>query len=78
MPQSGAAMSSLAGLCGSARRIRSATVSGDSTAGSSSASTPRMTVLPASRPSTSRSSRDCAVSIEIWSTGAAASSGRNA
>ena len=77
MPQSGATTSSCGALCGRARRIRSATVAGDSTSGVSSASTPRMIDLPSSCSSTARSRSDWAVSIEIWSHGLAASSGRN-
>ena len=59
-------------------RIRSATSSGVSTsAPSSRSSTPRMIVLPGSPSSTEQSSSDCAVSIEIWSQPAPASSVRN-
>jgi len=57
--------------------IRSATVAGVSTSAVSSASTPRMIVLSVSSSSTDTSRLACAVSIEIWSTGAAASSARN-
>ena len=78
MPQSGAAMSSPTPLWGSARRMRSATVSAVSTSAVSSAMTPRMIVLPGSASSTERSRPDCAVSIEIWSTGAGRQLGQEA
>ena len=76
-PQSGATMMRSAGTCGSARRMRAATVSGVSTLMSERSSTPRMMVLPGSFSSTEQSRLDCAVSIETCRTGDAASSGRN-
>jgi hypothetical protein len=45
-PQSGATMRRSAGTCGSARRMRAATVSGVSTLMSERSSTPRMMILP--------------------------------
>ena len=77
MPQSGAITSREAATYGSARRTRSTTTSGVSTAGSVRSITPRMIVLPSSELSTEQSRPDCAVSIEICSTSQAASSGRN-
>src|SRR5690606_15785768 len=76
-PQSGATMIFSAGTCGSARRMRAATVSGVSTSCVERSSTPRMIVLPGSVLSTAVSRFDCAVSIEICLTSLLLSSGRN-
>src|SRR5690606_13502539 len=76
-PQSGATMIFSAGTCGSARRMRAATVSGVSTSCVDRSSTPRMIVLPGSVSSTEVSRFDCAVSIEICLTSLLPSSGRN-
>ena len=64
MPQSGPITRRLAGTCLSARRIRSATVSGVSTSRVERSSTPRMMVLFGNFSSTEQSSLDWAVSIE--------------
>ena len=77
IPQSGASTIRSAGVYEYARRTRSATTSGVSTAGSDRSNTPRIIVLPARSASTPRSSSACAVSIEIWSAVHSASSGRN-
>ena len=77
MPQSGAITSRSGARYGYARRTRAATTSAGSTSGVDRSITPRTTVLSARSASTPRSSPDCALSIEIWSTGHAASSGRN-
>ena len=77
IPQSGAITSRCAGRYGYARRTLAATTSALSTWGVDRSSTPRMIVLSDRSASTPRSSPDCAVSIEIWSTGQPASSGRN-
>ena len=61
----------------SARRTRPATSSADSTACSERSRTPRMMVLPSRLARTPGSSRDWAVSIDTWSHGQSASSGRN-
>src|SRR5690606_6407349 len=74
-PQSGATMIFSAGTCGSARRMRAATVSGVSTSCVERSSTPRMIVLPGSVLSTAVSRFDCAVSIEICLTSLLLSSG---
>ena len=58
IPQSGAMMRSLASTKGRARRIRWATVTGVSTAGSERSSTPRMIFLPRSRSKTEQSRDD--------------------
>src|SRR5262249_7265654 len=76
MPQSGATISRSAGTYGSARRIRSATCSADSTSPVDRSRTPSTTVLPARPASTEQSSADCAVSTETCRTVVAASSGR--
>ena len=75
MPQSGAAIRFV--VCGNARRIRAATVSGVSTSSVERSSTPRMIVFDGSESSTARSSPDCAVSMLTWSQSVSASSGRN-
>jgi len=77
IPQSGAITSWRAGRYGYARRTRSATTSAVSTDGVERSSAPRMIVLSARSARTPRSRPDWAVSIEIWSTGHPASSGRN-
>ena len=64
-------------VCGNARRTRPATTSAVSTTGSDRSITPRMIVFPDRSASTPRSSPDCAVSIDTWSTAQSASSGRN-
>ena len=61
---------------GSARRMREATVSGDSISLVDRSSVPRMIVFVGSSASTEQSSDGCAVSTEICLTGVAASSGR--
>ena len=69
MPQSGATTIRSAGTCGSARRMRSATVCGVSTVMSERSMTPRMIVFDGSSLSTARSSFGCAASIETCCAG---------
>ena len=65
IPQSVHTMMFRGSLKGSARRMRRATSSGDSTCISDRSITPSMTFFPAKEESTEQSRLDCAVSIEI-------------
>ena len=76
MPQSGATMTRAGSICGSARRMRAATVSAVSIRWSARSMTPRMIVWSGSCFSTVVSRFDCAVSIEICRTLQRHSSGR--
>jgi hypothetical protein len=76
-PQSLDSMSRSTSTWSSARRTRSATVSGVSTSGVERSRTPSAMPLPRSGRSVAGSRCDCAVSIEIVSAGVSASSGRN-
>ena len=77
MPQSGARITFSAFTYGSARSIRSTTVSGVSTSGSERSMQPTIIRLPSSACSAEQSRCDCAVSIETWRQLHWASSGRN-
>ena len=77
MPQSGAGGSRSGGRCANAARMRAATVSGVSGAGSPMLMTPKITVLSPRLSRVARSRLGWAASIEIYSTFEAVSSCRN-